>query len=250
MARRAGKSESGMPPRPLTSATPRKRARGDPVREELIKALMPSFKDGDAGAECSDYDADDPRRLTWPHNVVSLDTIALPSGALALHGAAVEHTADPDELAHCRQLAADVVAALKGLEPFGGDLGGAFQPFYLVRGAGQSPPEGVTPEVVRAAFGGTLFPDVPITVYAIAAGARFTELVAEVYWEEDAPERGGWARFAAWAAADRRLSQTSYVEIGYDDSMEANLAAVFPRLVLGLTEGGSLVGACGHIVQA
>ena len=92
-----GKTKQKRAPK-LTSATVRRRAKGDPVTEELIAALMPSFKDGDCGPEGSDYKEDDPRRVEWPHNILSLKAVAHPSGVVYRQGDAVEHVADPAEL--------------------------------------------------------------------------------------------------------------------------------------------------------
>src|SRR5262249_10391561 len=124
------------PKPPLTSADPVDRSRGDPVREELIAALLPSFVDGDAGAELSRYDDDDPPGVGWPHNVVSLDTVALSSGTVCLHREPIGHVGDPQELQLCRRLAAEVVAVLGDREPSGGEPAGAYRPFYLVIGRG------------------------------------------------------------------------------------------------------------------
>jgi len=224
-------------PRP-TPKTPTKRANGDPVALELIAALQPSFDDGRGGAEYSVYeDEDDPRTIAWPHNVVSLATVATPTGTVHQFGEELTHKPPAGELAHCRTVAAAVSEALKNLEPFGGDRPTPFRPFYLVIGKDEKPPTKLTPEVVQAGFRGTLFPDTPI---------RVTPFTDERF-KQDEPE---WAGFIAWAKQQKELRELSYVVVGWDGSCEPNLAAVFPRLVLGLTKAGSLVGACGTIVQA
>ncbi len=91
---------------------------------------------------------------------------------------------------------------------------------------------------MRTAFRGTIFPDTPVEVRSITD----PEFIAQ--------SGDAWAGFAAWAAGQTELAQVAYVEVGYDACQEPNYAAVFPRLVLGLTKAGSLVGACGAIVQA
>ncbi len=226
------------PRRTLTARTPQQRSGDDPVARELIAALQPFFDDGEGGAENSDYDPDDPRRIGWPHNIISLATVATPTGIIRLNTARPEHEPPRGEVARCRRLAAELVGALGGLMPFGGDSPTPFRPFYLVAGKGDRVPEHFTPEVVRAAFRGTIFPDTPIEVRPVTD-------------PEFAARQGDkWAGLAAWAAGQTDLAQVAYVEIGYDTCQEPNYAAVFPRLVLGLTRAGSLVGACGSIVQA
>jgi hypothetical protein len=217
--------------------TPKKRANGDPVALELVAALQPSFDDGRHGAECSVYeDEDDPRAVAWPHNIVSLNTVATPTGIVHQFGEQVAHTPPAGELARCRKLSAGLAAVVQGIEPFGGDSPTPFRPFYLVIGKGETPPKTLTGEVIRTAFRGTIYPDTPIDLRAFT-DARFA----------DEP---GWQSFIAWAATQTGLKDLRYVSVGYDTCQEPNLAAVFPRLVLGLTRTGSIVGACGTIVQA
>ncbi len=226
------------PRRALTAQTPRQRSGDDPVARELIAALQPFFDDGEGGAENSDYGPDDPRRVGWPHNIVSLATVATPTGIVRLSTSRARHEPPQGELACCRRLATELVKALGGLTPFGGDSPTPFLPFYLVAGKGDRPPGRLTPEVVRAAFRGTIFPDTPIEVQSVS-DPEFIRVTD-----------GAWAGFAAWAEGQTDLTQVSYVVIGWDTAQEPNYAAVFPRLVLGLTKPGSLVGACGAIVQA
>lgn len=243
------------PPRPappLTSADPVNRCQGDPVREELITALLPSFQDGDAGADCSGYSDDDPRRIGWPHNVVSLDTVALASGAVCLHEEPVEHNSDPQELALCRRLAAEVVAALGDREPSGGEPAGAYRPFYLVIGRGESALASLTAEAIRTAFRGTLFPGVPINVEPFLRQPEMINVGGQLRPKRPKrnPPPDPWSGFREWAVAHELLREMAYVEIGYGCSLGPSLAAVFPRLVVGLTAVGSLAGACGFVAQA
>lgn len=225
------------PHRTLTGQTPRHRAGDDPVARELIAALQPSFEDGRGGEEDSDYDPDDSRRIGWPHNIISLDTVATPTGIVRLNASSLKHDPPAGELAHCRRLAGELVKALGRLEPHGGDHPTPFLPFYLVRGKRDPLPDHLTSEVVRAAFRGTIYPETPIQVHPI---------------NPDFPVQYGdeWTAFARWAARQAELAEVSYVDVGYGSAQEPNYAAVFPRLVLGLTKAGSLVGACGSIVQA
>lgn len=222
----------------LTPGTPRERAGKNAVALELIAALQPSFDDAAGGAENSDYPKGDPRARVWPHNIVALDAVATKTGIVHRHGEEVKHAPPPGELARCRKLAAGVAAALDGLLPFGGDAPEPFRPFYLVVGIGEKPPVELTDEVVRAAFRGTLFPDTPIDVKTFAE-AQFAD-------HDDGARRP----FVGWAAGQKGLRDLRYVCVGYDGNSDENFAAVFPRLVLGLTKAGSLVGACGSIVQA
>lgn len=219
-----------------TPQTPRQRSANNEVALELIAALQPSFDDGAGGAENSDYDPDDPRRIGWPHNIVSLDTVATETGLLHLYGQCPPHTPLPGELDHCRKLAHATVAALGTLRPHGGDHPTPFLPFYIVADAQDPVPNQLTDEYIHAAFAGTLYPDTPIRIDPINA-----EYLAAH------PE---WAEFVDWVASQSDLRLVSYVQIGYDTGQEPNYAAVFPRLVLGVTAAGSLVGACGTVVQA
>lgn len=221
---------------PLTPDTPRLRSGDNEVALELIAALQPSFDDGRAGPENSDYEEDDPRRIDWPHNIVSLNTVATGTGIVHLYQAETKHSPKAGELDHCRQLAQAVAAKLQGILPYDGDSPTPFLPFYLVAGSRERA-KTMSDQLIRKAFRDTLFPKVPIELHPLD----------QTFLNED---RAGWASFVDWAGTQTELSQLTYVSIGYDTGQEPNYAAVFPRLVLGLTHAGSLVGACGSVVQA
>lgn len=233
----------------MADSSPVTDCRADRKRLAPFKA---SFKtDAEAGAECSDYDDEDPRAAEWPHNIISVKVRAWSCGIIAREGEVVTHRHDPEELERCRRLAREAARELEGVETFGGEpCEGGYMPFFVTAGIGDPAPKALTDEVLRKAFGGALYPDTPITLYPLEESGAFWDLITGVYRLEDDERRPRWKRCVQWFKAQQELRDACYVDMGYDDCQGPNLAAVFPRLVVALTRAGSLVGAAGCIVQA
>lgn len=229
--------------------------RPDPGRLAPLQPSLDDARNGDAGP--------DDAQAEWPHNVVSTRTVAYSCGALARTGEPVAHRHDRDEVERCRRLAAEAAAHLAGVPCFGGEPCGGYAAFFVTVNAGAAAPEALTADVVRAAFGGTLYPDTPIHVSPLDEDGPFWDRLSGVYErEEDYDDDGGptpaeepgelaaWRRCIRWLLSHPELRGGSYVTVGYRDGQGPNRAAVFPRLVVALTPAGSLVGACGCTAEA
>jgi hypothetical protein len=73
--------------------------------------------------------------------------------------------------------------------------------------------------------------------------------VMEMDRRENAERVRRWRALMDWFEAQEELTAGAFVLVGHDMLGESNLSCVFPRLVVGLTRAGSLVGVCGHAVQ-
>jgi hypothetical protein len=58
-----------------------------------------------------------------------------------------------------------------------------------------------------------------------------------------------WRALLKWLQTRQELHGTCFVMVGEGRLSETNFGCAFPRLVLGITRLGSLVGLCGHAVE-
>jgi hypothetical protein len=148
-------------------------------------------------------------------------------------------------------------------------------PFFITANRHTPVPDRLTPEVVRAAFGGTIYPQAQIIVEALEVGnpgwvqiadsedgelhlvpgveSHYTrEQLEELRkdtrsrWEERVNR---WRSVLEWFRTRSELRGGAFVLIGEDRLSQTNFGCVFPRLVLGVTKAGSLVGVCGYAVH-
>src|SRR5947209_3727099 len=113
----------------------------------------------------------------WSANLLSRRTVVYGSGAITRRGDPVRHNVDADELALCRRLAAEASGLLDGIDTgLGSESALHFRGFFSAANADDPVPARVDPALIRARFGGTIFPLATITV----------ELLVEagVWWDK------------------------------------------------------------------
>jgi hypothetical protein len=211
----------------------------------------------------------------WDHSCIHPRTGAYSCGRLAYPGGPNEHDHDPEEVARCRQLASDAGAVCRGLEVNLSEGSSALAPFFITANRQMPAPPQLTPEVVRAAFGGTIYPPTQINVEPLAEGSRGWQAIADsedgelhlppgverhypkdpleamrkdtrAKWEERVRR---WRAVLEWFCTRDDLHGLAFVLIGENPLSGTNFGCVFPRLILGITRAGSLVGVCGHAVH-
>ena len=64
-----------------------------------------------------------------------------------------------------------------------------------------------------------------------------------------AEELQPWRNMIRWFHECEHLHAQSFLMIGEDPLDEVNLGCVFPRLAVGVTERGSLIGICGSVTH-
>ncbi len=195
---------------------------------------------------------DHPNEIDWPHNVLSTRTVVYDCGAYCLADHVIPHDHDPAEFALCPRLAMATAAIMQDQTIEMGDEGEHdLAPFYVVVNQGSPVPIAITPEVIRSAFGGTIYPQARITISPLQPGAGkwWDYLINPDYTEPE--QLRTWQRLMDWYSEHPDLSNAVFVEIdlcGFEDGHE-NRGCVFPRLVLGLTKAGSLVGLSSCVVH-
>jgi hypothetical protein len=239
----------------------------DPDR---FAVLRPCIESGDCGA----------RDAEWPNNILSRDTVVYGSGVLTRRGQPIRHHVDPGELELCKRLAEEARAKMQGVAVGMGSEGyDEFQPFFAVANVDDPIPQRIDERLIRARFGGTLFPLATITVEPLKEEGRWWKLV-----EDDASARSEgsyavpdddseenlakyvedylrpWRAMTAWFNGQPELKDSAFVMIGDYDALQALdrhewppgtvvVPCVLPRLALGLTKKGSLSGLFGFVVQ-
>jgi len=219
----------------------------------------------DVVKECTEsYDEDQPG-ASWPSNLLHRQTVVYGSGVIAVAGTPVRHHVDPEELSLCRELAAQSREIIGGIEIGMGSEGGAgFSPFFICVNSDEAVPGAITGELIRKRFGGTIFPPAGITVEPLVeSGLWWREVTAGVEGLDETERSeilAAWRRLISWYETHPRLSGGSFVRIGdYDELRRVKatelpegtntFGSVLPRLAVGLSRQGSLIGIFGSVVQ-
>ncbi len=257
-----------MPGVPLTHFDP------DADRIAVLRECMPRYDAGDSQAE-------------WPHNILSGRTVVYGSGVIARRGDPVRHYVDAEELALCRRLAEEASGLLQDIGlGLSSESNQDYRGFYIAANMDEPVPERIDADLIRSKFGGTIFPLATISTEPISEESAWWSSVlraAEVLDEYEEMERdlfgddlddeeeetesdsqrflARWRAMLRWFCEQPEFKDVAFVAIGdYDEfrkleQMETPLPAgtetlgsSFPRLFLGLTRGGSLVGLFGHVV--
>jgi hypothetical protein len=209
----------------------------------------------------------------WHHSCVHPQAAAYSCGRLAYPGGPNVHDHDPEELTRCRRLANEAGALCSGLQVNWSESSSALVPFFIT--ANRQSPSKLTPDVVRAAFGGTIYPQAEIRVEPLQEGNRGWQAIANsddgqlhlppvtkplytrerleqmrqdvrAEWEEVV---GRWRAVLDWFRNRDEFRDAAFVLIGENRLSQTNFGCIFPRLVLGITKAGSLAGVCGHAVN-
>ncbi len=230
-------------------STPNEHFAPDPKLLAVLAECIDSYGIGDLNAE-------------WPNNILSRRTIVYGSGAIARRGDTIHHAVEPEELAICRRLSSEAAELMRGVEiGMGSASSDEFRPFYIAANFDEPIPHGITPEMIREKFRGTIFPLATITVEPLAERGRWWAAV-----ESDGSECGAeyfrpWREMIHWFAQRSEFIDRVFVRIG-DQELLGDLpreqlpvgteltGCVLPRLALGLTKRGSLAGLFGFTVKS
>jgi hypothetical protein len=238
-----------------------------PDRFAVLRPCIESGDCGDAGAE-------------WPNNILSKHTVVYGSGVIARRGQPVRHSVDPSELELCKRLAAEAGAQMRGVAVGMGSEGrDEFGEFFAAANADDPIPQRIDARLIRARFGGTIFPLATITVEPLKEAGRWWKWVVDDAYARSEGNCAGtkdayeewlsgyleddlrpWRALIAWFNGQSELKDSAFVTIGDYDALHAldrsefpsgtvTVPCALPRLALGLTKKGSLTGLFGVVVQ-
>jgi hypothetical protein len=141
-----------------------------------------------------------------------------------------------------------------------------FHDFFITANVDEPAPGSISDELIWTKFGGTIFPLATITVEPLSeAGVWWSEVESDQSGSDEdkaAKTLNRWRGMIDWFKTQPEFVDTAFVRIGDSEALwEARrrkdelpagteiTGCVLPRLVLGLTEHGSLVGLFSHCVQ-
>ncbi len=191
-------------------------------------------------------------RTEFPNNLISRWAVVDEAGGIGRLAAPAEPF-DPDEAVLSRVLAGEAAGIMAGTEVgMYSSSWDYFSPFSIAARIGHSPPRRIDAELIRARFGGTIFPLAVVLVEPVAeAGSWWGE--ATYHGAIDEPERlAPWQAMVRWFRDHPAFIDSAFVSIG-DSSLdrlprdalplEASYPGViWPRLALGLTRAGQFGG--------
>lgn len=220
----------------------------DPARLAVIAECSNTW-------DCGDGIAD------WPNNIISQHAVVYNDGTIARRGDTVTHQFDPVEVALCVRVSQAAEQVMRGVEiGMGSEATSYYVPFFIAARDASAKPRKIDEDLIRAYFGDTIFPLATIAVEPFAEDTTWWQAV----WTDG--EACGQEYFTPWKAlCDWFTQQSAFVDAAFvsigewehfnalpDESYPPGTELTpssFPRLPLGLTENGSLVGLFGYTVQ-
>ena len=233
-----------------------------PLDANLLTHLHPCIDDSGMAADAGVSD-----EVEWPNNILSRQTTVYESGVIARAGEHIVHNVAAQEWALCKRLAAEATAVMGETEVgMGSEDGASFRPFFVAANVDAIVPNALDAELVRNLFRGTIFPSATITVEPLQeSGVWWSEVLTdaeEMDDDEQAEYLQPWREMMQWFQNQPEFIATAFVRIGDSDALQALDSATdswpegtqlvpctLPRLFLGLTRQGSVVGLFGFVVQ-
>lgn len=191
----------------------------------------------------------------WPWNLISKHAVVYSCGMIARRNELTRHCHDPVELARCRDLADAAAGVMAGTySGMGSESDARWEPFFVTANVGAAAPRGLTDAVVRAAFGGTIYPAAAIRVEPVEERGEWWSRVLRDCGAEGstawAEVLAPWRQLVTWFRRQPAFREAAFIMVGDwpMDEARRNGGNEFLRLVVGLTAGGSLVGTCTHVL--
>ena len=187
------------------------------------------------------------REFTW--NVISKKAVAYSCGMIAREGEQLIHNHYSSEIELCKKLSKEASDIMTGKVMIDDEGDHAFSPFFIAANKDSPIPEAITEELVRSAFNDTIYPAVEILVEPLTEDTEWWDTVRECaygLYEEEADYISCWRSVISWFNGQPKLQSSAFVTIGQEAIGDAysggGSGCVFPRLVVGLSERGSLIG--------
>src|SRR5262245_47686767 len=210
----------------------------DPAPDRFA-VLRPCIESGD----CGDADAE------WPNNMLSRHTVVYRSGVIARRGQPGRDNVGPGELELCERLAGEAGARMRGVAVGMGSEGyDEFQEFFAAANVDDPIPQRIDERLIRARFGGTVFPLATITVEPLKEAGQWWRWVLDdghsrsegnYAGPQDAYEEWSsehlkdylrpWRALIAWFNGQAELKDSAFVTIGDYGALHALARREFPR---------------------
>jgi hypothetical protein len=189
-----------------------------------------------------------PREFEW--NVISNRAVVYSCGMIGREGENLAHCHDEDELELCKLLSSAVADIMAGEYMVDDEGTHPFSPFYVTANEDDNVPEQITEDLIRSAFGGLIYPPVEILIEPLEEGTTWWKTIytcAVSDWEHeeaDPPYLGLWREVIDWFGQQPEIHSPAFVRIGREAirGEDGGSGCVFPRLAVGLSRKGSLVG--------
>lgn len=218
----------------------------------LLDALRPCMADDTLIESVRPYVTFDPAADPdgYPLRCISKQTVVYSCGTIARGVGPSKHEHPPGEFPHCRRLAASAAKVMRAAEAGKGSEGTAhWSPFFVAARVGGGIPKRLTEAAIRKAFGGCISPNVSIWIEPLAEQSRWWSHVLHDCNDNEPEDRERylvpWRDIIRWFRSHSAFRSSRFVRIGGGDDG----VAVHPRLAVGVTEAGSLVGIITHVVH-
>jgi hypothetical protein len=111
----------------------------------------------------------------WAWNIISTKAVAYSCGALCRRGDVINHQHDVGELELCKRLASELADLMADVETdylFPEEGSQHFLPYYCVAHTRSYVPNYIVEDMIRTAFGGTIYPPAKITIHPLARAVQ------------------------------------------------------------------------------
>ena len=221
------------------------------IDQKRLAALQPLI---------DDYSTATDTEAEFPNNVLSKRTVVWENGTFGKAGDKPAFSVEAEELLLCETVADEAKVVAGNLETgFGSESSDEFLPFFIVANTFDPVLETISPALIESRFRGTLFPAFSITVEPIHEQTDWWEHVLHDIDGSALDYLERWTALRVYFRDNYNFVETAFVSIGMEDEGWASnnpdwppgtimAPSVFPRLLLGLTKSGSLIGLLGWCV--
>ena len=167
----------------------------------------------------------------WVHNVLSRRTVSY----------------------SCGKLAVEAASQMRGVEIGMGDesLFNYFQPFFIAASRHDAVPANLTEGFMRSAFGGAIYPEAQLIIEPLREAGQWWEAVLTDYGDDEKADKRlqPWRAMIQWFQNRPELHGQAFLMIGDSPLPGANQGCAFPRIAVGITDAGSVVGFGGSVIH-
>jgi hypothetical protein len=188
-----------------------------------------------------------PREYEW--NVISNRAVVYSCGMISRADENLVHCHDENELEQCQRLASAVASIMLDERMVDDEGDHGFAPFYITVNETDNVAEQITEDLIRSFFGRLIYPSAEILIEPLEEGTNWWDMIDDCaggMGEESASEYLAlWRGVIDWFAQQQEIHSPVFVSIGREairGEDGGGSGCVLPRLAVGLSRKGSLVG--------